>query len=87
MQELIDKLKANNGLDDTQAKEVLRTITDFVKDKFPMIGGAVDNMFGSSISESPASLTDNFTPKDITNAEQLLKDKQSGFYEGNKTDY
>ncbi|HEX2683019.1 MAG TPA: hypothetical protein VHL77_03765 [Ferruginibacter sp.] len=48
MQELIDRLKASAGLTDEQANKALETIKDFVKDKFPMLAGAVDNMFGSA---------------------------------------
>jgi len=45
MQDLIDKLKNNNGLTDEQAKGVLNTITEYIKDKFPMFAGAVDSLF------------------------------------------
>ena len=48
MQELIDRLKANAGITDEQATKALETIKDFVKEKFPMLGGAVDNMFGAA---------------------------------------
>ena len=46
MQELIDRLKEKAGINDDQASKALETIKDFVKEKFPMLGGAVDNMFG-----------------------------------------
>ncbi len=48
MQELIDRLKENAGITDDQAVKALETIKDFVKEKFPMLGGAVDNMFGAA---------------------------------------
>jgi hypothetical protein len=48
MQELIDRLKAAAGITDEQATKALETIKDFVKEKFPMLGGAVDNMFGAA---------------------------------------
>ena len=48
MQELINRLKENAGITDEQAMKALETIKDFVKEKFPMLGGAVDNMFGAS---------------------------------------
>lgn len=51
MQELIDKLKQDAGITDEQAKKVLETIKSYVTDKFPMLGGAVDNLFGAN---SPA---------------------------------
>ncbi len=48
MQELINRLKENAGINEDQAMKALETIKDFVKEKFPMLGGAVDNMFASS---------------------------------------
>ena len=48
MQELINKLMQNAGINEDQAYKALETIKDFVKEKFPMLGGAVDNMFASS---------------------------------------
>ncbi|MBK7376115.1 MAG: hypothetical protein KTQ13_05160 [Ferruginibacter sp.] len=50
MQELINKLMVNAGITEEQATKALETIKDFVKEKFPMLGGAVDNMFASSAS-------------------------------------
>ncbi|MBK6633377.1 MAG: hypothetical protein IPH68_04735 [Chitinophagaceae bacterium] len=52
MQELIDRLKSNAGITNEQAVKALETIKDFVKEKFPMLGGAVDNMFGTAQSSS-----------------------------------
>lgn len=48
MQELIDRLKETAGITDEQAAKALEAIKDFVKEKFPMLGGAVDNMFGAA---------------------------------------
>ncbi|MBC7650226.1 MAG: hypothetical protein H7101_00595 [Deinococcales bacterium] len=47
MNELIEKLKAEANLTDEQAAKAIETIAAFVKEKFPMLGGAVDNIFGS----------------------------------------
>ncbi|HEV7620890.1 MAG TPA: hypothetical protein VGO09_04115 [Flavisolibacter sp.] len=44
--ELIEKLKTQAGLTDEQAQKVLETIKSFVGDKYPMLRGAIDNMFG-----------------------------------------
>jgi len=52
MEELINKLMANAGITEEQATKALETIKDFVKEKFPMLGGAVDNLFGASGSSS-----------------------------------
>ncbi len=48
MQEIINRLKENAGITEEQATKVLETIKDFVKEKFPMLGSAVDNMFSSA---------------------------------------
>lgn len=45
--ELIEKLKSQAGLSDEQASKVIETIKDFVVDKYPMLSGAVNNIFGS----------------------------------------
>lgn len=46
MQELVEKLKAEAGLTDEQAKQAIETIKSFVVEKFPMLEGAVGNLFG-----------------------------------------
>lgn len=46
MQELIDKLKAEANLTDEQAKQAIATIKNYVVEKFPMLEGAVNNVFG-----------------------------------------
>ncbi len=48
MHELIDKLKAEAGLNDEQAKKAIETIKNYVIEKFPMLEGAVGNLFGNS---------------------------------------
>ena len=47
MEELIEKLKANAGLTDDQAKKAIETIKNYVVEKFPMLEGAVGNLFGN----------------------------------------
>jgi hypothetical protein len=44
--ELADRLKEDAGLSDEQAQKVLETIKDFVVEKYPMLQGAVGNIFG-----------------------------------------
>ena len=48
MQELIDKLKAEAGLTDEQTKKAIEAVKNFVVEKFPMLEGAVGNIFGGS---------------------------------------
>jgi nucleoid DNA-binding protein len=45
MNELIERLVNEAGLTPEQAAKAVETIASFVKDKFPMLGGAVDQIF------------------------------------------
>lgn len=45
MQELIDRLVKETGVTPAQAKQSIETIAAFVKEKFPMLGGAVNQIF------------------------------------------
>lgn len=45
--ELVEKLKSQADLSDEQATKVIETIKDFVVDKYPMLSGAVNNIFGN----------------------------------------
>ncbi len=44
--ELVDRLKSQVGLSDDQANQVVDTIKNFVVEKYPMLQGAVGNIFG-----------------------------------------
>lgn len=56
MQELITRLTEKAGISAEQATKTINTIKEFVKEKFPMLGGAVDNMFaGSADTDNTAS--------------------------------
>ena len=46
MDELIKKLVAEAGLSQEQATKSLEVVKNFVIEKFPMLSGAVDNIFG-----------------------------------------
>ena len=47
MQELVEKLKTEAGLTEEQAKKAIEAIKNYVVEKFPMMEGAVNNLFGS----------------------------------------
>jgi len=74
MQELINRLTEKAGISADQASKSLETIKDFVKEKFPMLGGAVDNMFASA----PQSSTTVTAPK----TEESVIDKISDVIPG-----
>jgi hypothetical protein len=44
--ELVQRLKTGANLSDDQAQKVIATIKDFVVEKYPMLSGAVNGMFG-----------------------------------------
>ncbi|MBH2004176.1 MAG: hypothetical protein I8H66_05740 [Sphingobacteriia bacterium] len=47
MNELVERLMSDAKLDATQAQKAIETIAAFVKEKFPMLGGAVDQIFAA----------------------------------------
>jgi hypothetical protein len=57
MQELIDQLTQKAGLSPDQASKAISTIKDFVKDKFPMMAGAVDNLLGADAANTTTTAT------------------------------
>ena len=44
--ELIDRLVKEAGLTEEQAKKAIESIKNYVVEKFPMLEGAVNNVFG-----------------------------------------
>jgi uncharacterized membrane protein len=46
--ELVERLKTGAGLSDEQAQKVLETIKEFIIEKYPMLQGAVTNIFGKN---------------------------------------
>ena len=57
MEELIKKLQANHGLSAEQSQGILNTIANYIKEKFPMVGGAIDNLFQSGTTPSAPGTT------------------------------
>jgi hypothetical protein len=61
MQELITRLTEKAGISAEQATKTIDTIKEFVKEKFPMLGGAVDNMFAGSADSTSAAASATVT--------------------------
>ena len=57
MEELIQKLQSLHGLSAEQSHGILNTITGYIKEKFPMVAGAVDNLFQSGTTPSSPGTT------------------------------
>ncbi len=51
MNELIDRLVKEANIDAKQAQKAVETIANFVKERFPMLGGAVDQIFAAGSKE------------------------------------
>ena len=64
MEELIQKLQSVHGLSPEQSHGILNTITGYIKEKFPMVAGAVDNLFQSGTTPSSPGTT----PADVNSA-------------------
>jgi hypothetical protein len=62
MTELINRLQTQANLSEAQAAEALQIIKDFVIEKFPMLAGAVDNIFQTPDSKPRGS---SFADEDI----------------------
>ena len=45
MEELVNKVMANAGITAEQSIKALEAVKDYVKEKFPMMAGAVDKLF------------------------------------------
>ena len=75
MQELIKKLQDIHGLSSEQSHGILNTITEFIKEKFPMVAGAIDNLF----HQETAPTTTNKTPVGDTGSTEGPEEKGGSF--------
>lgn len=48
MNELVERITAAAGVTPEQAKTAVETVASYVKEKFPMMAGAVDQLFKSN---------------------------------------
>jgi hypothetical protein len=67
MEELIQKLQSIHGISAEQAHGILNTITTFIKEKFPMVSGAVDNLFQTGTTPAATVATPANAQETATN--------------------
>lgn len=85
MQELIDKLQAEHGLSAEQSHGILATVTNFIKEKFPMAEGIIDNLFhhpAAANTASEPSVSGDPTSDTTLNKGGSFLDKISDFIPG-----
>lgn len=98
MEELLQKLQSIHGLSADQSQGILNTITGYIKEKFPMVAGAIDNLFQSGATPSAATTANpskgnedildkisDFIPGATgEKLEELAKEKLGGLFGENK---
>lgn len=81
MEELIKKLQENHGLSPEQSHGILGTITGYIKEKFPMVSGAIDNLFQSGTTPSAPGTTPGDVTTNVAESGSML-DKISDYVPG-----
>lgn len=84
MEELIQKLQNIHGLSAEQSQGILTTISSYIKEKFPMVGGAVDNLFQSGTTPAAGATATGVqaTTANASSGSGDILDKISDFIPG-----
>jgi hypothetical protein len=51
MQELISRISTQVGITEDQSKKVMNVISDFIKEKYPAVGGMMDNLLSQQAAK------------------------------------
>jgi hypothetical protein len=84
MEELLQKLQNVHGLSAEQSQGILTTITGYIKEKFPMVAGAIDNLFQSGTTPSAGTTPADVqaTTANLSKGNEDILDKISDFIPG-----
>jgi hypothetical protein len=82
MQELITRLTEKAGISAEQANTAIHTVKDFIKEKFPMMAGAVDNFFPGAGTPETMTTSNNAAAAGASSATGGMMDKISDFIPG-----
>lgn len=82
MHELIQKLQDEHGLHPDQSHGILNTVKNFIKEKFPMMAGAVDNLFPGTTATGNTSTGDTGSTEAPTQKGGSFLDKISDIVPG-----
>lgn len=80
MQDLINRLKEKAGITEQQAIASITELKDYVKEKFPMIAGAVDNLL--NVQPSATTTASATEPAAATTESTSILDKISDVIPG-----
>lgn len=58
MQELVDNIAMKTGISTDKASEVLQAVSEYIKEKYPLLAGTVDSVLDSA-SKKDDEPTDN----------------------------
>lgn len=70
MKGLVKKLQDEHGLTEENAVSILITVKNYIKEQFPMISGAVDNLFQTETTTSDS--TSSAAPGSSSDIEEFL---------------
>ena len=84
MEELIQKLQNIHGLSAEQSQGILTAISSYIKEKFPMVGGAIDNLFQSGTTPAAGTTASDVqaTTANASSSSGDILDKISDFIPG-----
>ncbi len=80
MQDLINSLKEKVGITEEQAIASITHVKEYVKEKFPMVAGAVDNLL--NVHATPSAATPNTDPTATAAEGTSILDKISNVIPG-----
>jgi hypothetical protein len=89
MEELLQKLQEQHGLSLEKAQGILQTISGYVKEKFPMLSGAIDNLIPSGATGTDSGggggdlldkISDFIPGQSGEKIEEFAKEKFGGFF-------
>lgn len=75
MEDLVKLIAEKHKLSEEETQGILITISDYIKQKFPMLEGAIDNLFQSEKNPFPPKTTietQGNTDKDSTHEADFL---------------
>lgn len=84
LQELTQKLQDEHGITPEQSTGVVNSVVQFIKEKFPMIGGSLDHLLGTTTNSEQVSLNPSVNESTFDKAKDFAEEKLGGIFGGSK---